>query len=79
MQFGQLSDESPQSRFWYTHGICWPGVVAKGLGTLAVLLFINSPVLVGPVAHALKGADLSAITSPVVAAGACFAMTRGAL
>ena len=29
----QLSDESPQSPFWYDHGVCWPGVVAEGLGT----------------------------------------------
>ena len=74
----QLSDESPQSPFWYNHGICWPGVVAEGLGTLAALLCINSPVLVGPVARALKGADLSAIAGPVIAAGLYFAMTRGA-
>jgi NCS1 family nucleobase:cation symporter-1 len=74
----QLSDESPQSPFWYNNGVCWPGVVAEVLGAFAVLLCINSPVLVGPVARALKGADLSAITGPVVAAGVYFAMTRGA-
>jgi purine-cytosine permease-like protein len=74
----QLSDESPQSPFWYDNGIRWSGIVAEGLGTLAALLCINSPVLVGPVARALKGADLSAITGPVIAAGMYFAMTRGA-
>ncbi len=74
----QLSDESPQSPFWYDRGICWPGVVAEGLGAIAALLCINSPVLVGPVASAMKGADLSAITGPMVAAGVYFAMTRGA-
>jgi NCS1 family nucleobase:cation symporter-1 len=74
----QLSDESPQSPFWYNHGVCWPGVVAEGLGALAALLCINSPVLVGPVAHAMNGADLSAIVGPVVAAGAYFALTRAA-
>jgi purine-cytosine permease-like protein len=73
----QLSDESPQSPFWYDNGICWPGVVAEGLGAFAALLCINSPVLVGPVARALKGADLSAIMGPVVAAGVYFAMMRG--
>jgi nucleobase:cation symporter-1, NCS1 family len=74
----QLSDESPQSPFWYDNGVCWPGVVAEGLGAFAALLCIHSPVLVGPVVRAIKGADLSAITGPVVAAGVYFAMTRGA-
>ena len=74
----QLSDESPRSPFWYNSGICWPGVVAEGVGTVAALLCINSPVLVGPIAHALKGADLSAITGPLIAAGIYFAMTCGA-
>ena len=73
-----LSDESPQSPFWYNSGICWPGVVAEGLGAFSVLLCINSPVLVGPVARALKGADLSVIVGPVVAASVYFAMMHGA-
>lgn len=74
----QLSDESSQSPFWYENGIHWPGVAAEGFGTVAALLCINSPVLVGPIAHALKGADLSAITGPLIAAGIYFAMTCGA-
>jgi purine-cytosine permease-like protein len=73
----QLSDESPRSPFWYDHGVRWSGVVAEVLGTVAALLCINSPVLVGPVSHALKGADLSAITGPVIAASVYLAMTRG--
>jgi nucleobase:cation symporter-1, NCS1 family len=73
----QLSDESQRSPFWYDHGVRWSGVVAEGLGTVAALLCINSPVLVGPVSHALKGADLSAITGPVVAASVYLAMVRG--
>jgi NCS1 family nucleobase:cation symporter-1 len=71
-----LSDESRQSPFWYNSGVCWAGVVAEGVGAFSVLLCINSPVLVGPVAHALKGADLSVIVGPVVAAGVYFAMMR---
>jgi purine-cytosine permease-like protein len=72
----QLSDESPQSPFWYQHGIYWPGVAAEGVGTLAALLCINSPVFVGPIAHALNGADLSAIVGPVIAAGIYYALAR---
>ena len=48
------------------------------LGTVAALLCINSPVFVGPIAHALKGADLSAIIGPLVAAGVYFALARSA-
>jgi len=73
-----LGDESPQSPFWYDNGIRWSGVVAEGFGTVAALLCINSPVLVGPIARALKGADLSAIAGPVIAAGLYFAMARDA-
>ncbi len=74
----QLSDESPKSPFWYDNGIRWSGVVAEGCGTVAALLCINSPVLVGPIARALKGADLSAIVGPLIAAGLYYAMTRNA-
>ena len=74
----QLNDESPQSPFWYDRGVRWAGVVAEAIGTIVALLCINSPVLVGPVAHALKGADLSAIAGPIAAAGVYLAMTRGA-
>jgi NCS1 family nucleobase:cation symporter-1 len=79
-QYGglQLSDESPQSPFWYDRGVYWPGVAALGLGTVAALLCINSPVFVGPIARALKGSDLSAITGPVIGAGVYFALARGA-
>jgi NCS1 family nucleobase:cation symporter-1 len=74
----QLSDESPQSPFWYHHGVYWPGVAAEGLGTVAALLCINSPVFVGPIAHAMKGADLSAIAGPLIAAGTYLALARSA-
>src|ERR1700733_10894071 len=73
----KLSDESSQSPFWYQQGVFWPGVTALGLGTVAALLCINSPVFVGPIAHALKGSDLSAITGPLIAAGLYFALARG--
>jgi NCS1 family nucleobase:cation symporter-1 len=73
----QLNDESRQSPFWYNHGVRWSGVAAEGIGTVVALLCINSPVLVGPFAHALKGADLSAIAGPVTAACVYLAMTRG--
>jgi hypothetical protein len=39
------------------------------VGTAAALLCVNTSVLVGPVARALDGADLSSLVGPVV--GAC--------
>jgi NCS1 family nucleobase:cation symporter-1 len=73
----QLSDESPQSPFWYQHGIRWSGVAAEALGTVAALLSINSPVLVGPISQALKGADLSTVAGPLTAVCVYLAMARG--
>jgi nucleobase:cation symporter-1, NCS1 family len=74
----QLSDQSRESPFWYTHGVRWSGVTAEAIGTFGALLCINSPVFVGPIAHALKGSDLSAIVGPLTAACVYCAMTRGA-
>jgi hypothetical protein len=39
------------------------------VGTAAALLCVNTSVLVGPVARALAGADLSSLVGPVVGAG----------
>jgi NCS1 family nucleobase:cation symporter-1 len=64
----QLHDESPSSPFWYHHGINWAGVTAQLSGIAVALLCVNSTVLVGPIADALGGADLSALVGPVVAA-----------
>ena len=73
----ELTDESPSSPFWYRRGVHWTGVAALTAGTAVALLCINSPVLVGTVAHALKGLDLSAVAGPLVAAGVYAAMTAG--
>ena len=45
------------------------GATAMIVGTAAALLCVNTSVLVGPVARALDGADLSSLVGPVV--GAC--------
>ena len=70
-----LHDETPGSPFWYRHGVNWAGVAAQVLGTSAALLCVNSTLLVGPVAAALGGADLSAFAGPVVAAAVYAALT----
>jgi NCS1 family nucleobase:cation symporter-1 len=66
-----LHDETPGSRFWYWRGVNPAGATAMIVGTAAALLCVNTSVLVGPVARALDGADLSSLVGPVVGAGAC--------
>jgi len=70
-----LHDETPQSRFWYWRGVNPAGATAMIAGTAAALLCVNTSVLVGPVARALDGADLSSLVGPVVGAGLYVALT----
>jgi purine-cytosine permease-like protein len=65
----ELHDETPGSRFWYWRGVSPAGATAMIIGTGAALLCVNTTVLVGPVARALDGADLSSLVGPVL--GAC--------
>jgi len=65
-----LHDETPGSRFWYWRGVNPAGATAMIVGTAAALLCVNTSVLVGPVARALEGSDLSSLVGPVVGAGA---------
>jgi len=70
-----LHDERPGSPYWYAHGINWAGATAQLLGTAAALLCVDTPVLVGPVATALDGADLSSLVGPIAAAAVYTAAT----
>ncbi len=62
-----LNDETPNSPFWYSHGVNWRAITAQLVGTTVALLCINTPVYVGPVSAALAGADLSALAAPLLA------------
>jgi purine-cytosine permease-like protein len=64
-----LHDETPGSKFWFSHGFNTAGAAALLAGTAAALLCVNTTVLVGPVSNLLDGADISALTGPAVAAG----------
>jgi NCS1 family nucleobase:cation symporter-1 len=64
----QLHDETPSSPFWYHRGVNSAGVCAQALGTGVALMCANTSLLVGPIAHALDGADLCGLSGPVVAA-----------
>jgi NCS1 family nucleobase:cation symporter-1 len=71
----ELHDETPGSRFWYWRGVHPAGATAMIVGTAAALLCVNTSVLVGPVARALDGADLSSLVGPVVGAGLYVVLT----
>ena len=51
------------------------GATAMIVGTAAALLCVNTSVLVGPVARALDGADLSSLVGPVVGASLYIVLT----
>ena len=70
-----LHDEQPGGACWFHHGVNWAGVGAQLLGTTTALLCTNSTLLVGPIAAALGGADLSAVAGPAVAAAVYVALT----
>ena len=63
----ELHDFRPGSPFWFDRGVNWAGFAALFLGTAAAVLCLNTTLYVGPVAHALDGADLSSLVGPVVA------------
>ncbi|MFF1685103.1 MULTISPECIES: purine-cytosine permease family protein [unclassified Streptomyces] len=56
-----LQDETPDSRFWYWHGVHPAGAAAVVIGVGAALLCVNTSIYTGPVASALGGADLSGV------------------
>jgi purine-cytosine permease-like protein len=62
-----LHDETPDSQFWYWHGVNPAGASAMIAGTAVALLCVNTTEYTSPVASALGGADLSSLTGPVVA------------
>ncbi|MFV6030003.1 purine-cytosine permease family protein [Streptomyces sp. NPDC056264] len=62
-----LSDETPDSPFWYTAGVNPAGALAIVVGVTAASLCVNT-LYTGPVAAALDGIDLSLPVGMVVAA-----------
>lgn len=45
--------------YWYSNGVHYWGIFALLAGMLAAVLTMHSPVFIGPIAGALKGADLA--------------------
>jgi purine-cytosine permease-like protein len=71
----ELHDETPSGRFWYWRGVNPAGAVAMIAAAAAALLCVNTSVLVGPVARALDGADLSSLVGPLAGAGVYVLLT----
>jgi nucleobase:cation symporter-1, NCS1 family len=63
----QLADETRFGPCWYRHGVNLDGVAALAIGSAVALLGVNTALVVGPLSHALGGADISALVGPTVA------------
>jgi nucleobase:cation symporter-1, NCS1 family len=63
----ELDDETPCGPCWYQHGVNLGGVGALLIGSAVALLGVNTALVVGPLSHALDGADISALAGPTVA------------
>ncbi|MFD7444762.1 purine-cytosine permease family protein [Streptomyces sp. NPDC059909] len=61
-----LTDETPDSPFWYTAGVNWAGALALTTGTATAALCVNT-LYTGPLAHALGGVDLALPAGMIVA------------
>jgi purine-cytosine permease-like protein len=71
-----IHDSSPSSRYWGAKGVNVKGFAAMLAGVGACLLTINSPVMEGPIASALDGADLSWLVGMPLSAGLYWLMAR---
>ncbi|MGW4693047.1 purine-cytosine permease family protein [Kitasatospora cineracea] len=65
-----LTDESPASPYWYSHGVNWAGAAALVLGTAAATLCLSTQLFTGWAAQALGGTDLSLPAGMLTAAAA---------
>ncbi|MFJ3779980.1 purine-cytosine permease family protein [Streptomyces sp. NPDC090075] len=74
-----LHDERPGAPFWYWRGFSPAGSAAMLIGTAAAALCLNTTLFVGPVAHALGGADLSSLVGPAVACLIYFFLAKNRL
>jgi cytosine/uracil/thiamine/allantoin permease len=70
-----LSDETPNSPFWYTGGVNGAGALALGAGVASAALSVNT-LYAGPVADALGGVDLSLPVGMVVSAAVYAVLMR---
>jgi purine-cytosine permease-like protein len=55
--------------YWRNGGLHWPGLIALAVGMVAVLMWIDTTVYVGPLSSRTGGSDLSWILGIVVACG----------
>jgi len=64
----ELNRTDSQSKFWYSSGIFWPGMIAMVASTTVAVLAADTTLYVGPISEAQNGADLSSIIAPILAA-----------
>lgn len=71
-----LQDTSRRSRYWYRGGFNLGGFGGLVIGAVASFLCVNTTFYVGPVAHALGGADISVFVG-VIVGGGVYALVEG--
>jgi purine-cytosine permease-like protein len=64
----ELTDETPNSPFWYTAGFNLAGATALIVGATAAFLCLSTPIYTGPIAQAASGVDLSLPVGLIVSA-----------
>ena len=64
----ELNRTDSGSKFWYTSGIYWPGMIAMVVSTAVAVMSADTTLYVGPISEALSGADLSSFVAPILAA-----------
>ncbi|GLW72978.1 allantoin permease [Kitasatospora phosalacinea] len=73
-----LTDESPASPHWYSHGVNPAGAAALLLGTAAATLCLATPVFTGALARLAGGTDLSLPAGMLTAAATYWLLARRA-
>src|SRR5579884_1356818 len=57
--------------YWYDGGVNWRGIVSLAIGMVASALWLNSPLLQGPLSHLFGGSDMSVFTG-ILGAGIAY-------
>jgi purine-cytosine permease-like protein len=72
----ELGRTDSGSKFWYTTGIYWPGMIAMVVSTAVAVMAADTTLYMGPISEALSGADLSSFVAPILAAAIYLTLWR---
>ncbi|MEO0023659.1 MAG: hypothetical protein RL196_100, partial [Actinomycetota bacterium] len=72
----ELGRTDSGSKFWYTSGIYWPGMIAMVVSTAVAVMAADTTLYMGPISEALSGADLSSFIAPILGAAIYLTLWR---